>query len=82
MNPYFQNQYPYPNQQTQYGYQQQNFSNLPPQSIQPDISAMYNTVQPYNNEEFLVSTFGRRPDYIRVFLSLSHDDKLMMYMLT
>ena len=72
MHPYYQNQYGY--QQPQYGYQQPQAPYQPhPQSQQlPNIQAMYNTVQPYNNKEFLLSIFGNKMDYIQVFLSLPH----------
>lgn len=45
MNPYFQSQYAYPNQPAYL----QGSSSYPMQ-VQPNISAMYNTVQPYNSK--------------------------------
>jgi hypothetical protein len=42
---------------------------------------MYTTVQPYMSKEFLVATFGNKPEYIQIFLTLPHEDKLKMYLL-
>ena len=78
MNLYNQNQYMYSQQGYQYGSQGQQQYQQP----QFDIQAMYSGVQPYNNQEFLLSTFSNNIDYIKVFLTLSHEDKLMLYMLT
>ena len=78
MNPYSQNQYMYPQSGYQYGHQ----GSQQYQQPQFNIQAMYSNVQPYNNQEFLLTTFGNNIDYIKVFLTLSHEDKLMLYMLT
>ena len=78
MNPYQPNQYAYPQQGYQYAPQAQQQYQQP----QFNIQAMYSSVQPYNDKEFLLNTFGNKVDFIRVFLTLSHEDKLMLYMLT
>jgi hypothetical protein len=78
MNPYNTNPNMYPQQQYHYGLPGQQQYQQP----QFNIQAMYSNVQPYNNQEFLLSVFGNKVDYIKVFLTLSHEDKLMLYMLT
>ena len=91
MNPYYQNQYQYPQvQQPSHPQQQPQYTYPQPQPMAPpqgynnniNIQAMYTTVQPYNSQEFLLNTVGNKIDYIKVFLTLPHEDKLMMYMLT
>jgi len=78
MNPYSQGPGMYHSQQYQYAPQSQQYYQQP----QFNIQAMYSGVQPYNNQEFLLSVFGNKIEYIKVFLTLSHEDKLMLYMLT
>lgn len=44
-----------------------------PAQPQPvNIESIYTTVQPYYNKEFLLTTFGNKPEYIQIFLTLSH----------
>lgn len=68
----------------QYGYASQNCS-MQPQQMAPQpinsIESMYTTVQPYMNKEFLLGTFGSKAEYIQIFLTLPHEDKLKMYLL-
>lgn len=33
------------------------------------------------SKEFLLATFGNKPEYIQIFLTLPHEDKLKMYLL-
>lgn len=87
MNPYFQPAYPYNNPpaypfpaQPHYA-QPAPHPHYPPQ--QPaSIESMYSHVQPYLSKEFLLSVFGSKADYMRVFLTLPHEDKLKLYLLT
>lgn len=76
MNPYYPNQYQYQSQPIQYGYGQGPYLGYqtPPQphNQTPNFSAMYTSVQPYNSKEFLLNTFGNRPDFINVFQTLPH----------
>ena len=72
-------QQPMPQQMQQFPYPQPMAAQQNPNF---NIQALYTSVQPYNSEQFLLNTFGNKIDYIKVFLTLSHEDKLMMYMLT
>lgn len=82
MNPYHRNHYQYAPQQGQFNFPQGNYPGYSPQNQAPDFSAVYTSVQPYNSEQFLLNTFGNKPDYITVFHTLSHEDKLMLYVCT
>lgn len=69
---------------TSFGYNQtmsvSQLHQINPQPIN-SIESMYTTVQPYYNKQFLLATFGSKPEYIQIFLTLSHEDKLKMYLL-
>lgn len=45
------------------------------------IEAMYQNAQPYNDKQFLLTTFQGRANYIRVFLNLPHSEKLKLFLL-
>jgi hypothetical protein len=86
MNPYFASSFTYQDAQTApYNYNhvapsaqlRQTYAQQPVNSIE----SMYTTVQPYYNKDFLLSVFGNKPDYIQIFLTLSHEDKLKLYLL-
>jgi hypothetical protein len=38
------------------------------------------SLQPYNSQEFLCSTFNYKRDLIDAFLTLTHEEKLKMYL--
>lgn len=87
MNPYFPNNFtfaqpastPFPYNNS-FSTAQLRPSMQPTQPIN-SIESMYTTVQPYYNKDFLLATFGNKPEYIQIFLTLSHQDKLKMYLL-
>lgn len=84
MNPYFPTSFNFGDTQTVgYGFSQMMPASQYRQAPQPmnSIESMYTTVQPYYSKDFLLTTFGNKPDYIKMFLTLSHEDKLKMYLL-